>query len=225
MNLPLPLRTDELSGTGRPNFFRPRRRALAVCVAAVVVLGALGGCERFRRADTRPLDEAGMWYRSIEELHGLDVTDAEVAELVKARQAGVSDAACVELVRIARGRKQPLASGDAVASLRRVGVSEATVLELARLDQLSLWAGEAQAMRLAGLSDLLLLAVARRRAAGQPVMSGVSLAQLKNAGFTEAQMLDAVGRGLTDQEIQAVLAARERAAASRGFVRYHRRRR
>jgi hypothetical protein len=166
-----------------------------------------------------------MWFGSVEELRKLDVTDTEVAELAKTRQAGVSDAACIELVRIVRGRKQTFSSGDVVAGLRRVGVSEPTILELARLDQLGLWAGEAQAMRLTGLSDQILLAVARRRAASQPVPTGPALAKLKDAGMGEAEMLELINRGIADEQIQQWLDARRRQAASSGFVRYHRRRR
>lgn len=203
------------------------RTLLRASLAAGLVLIALlaPGCKRLRRADTRALDQAGMWYGAIEELRALDVTDAEVAELAQARQAGVSDAACVELVRIARGRKGPFSGGDAVAGLRQVGVGESTVLELARLDQLGLWAGEAQAMRLAGLSDQVLLAVARRRAAGQAVPSGSSLVQLKDAGMSESEMLDLVQRGTTDQQAQEMIEAHRRITSSTGFVRYHRRRR
>ncbi len=194
---------------------------LAAAIAAIILFG----CKRLHPTDTTPLDKAGMWYRSIEELRGLDVTDAEVAELVKAHDAGLSDGTCVELVRIARQRKQPVALGDAVANLRRVDVSESTLLELARLNQPGLWVGEAQAMRLAGLSDRVLLAVARRRAAGQPVLSGASIAQLKNAQLSEAEILDLIERGITDAQVEAMLAARQRAATGAGFVRYHRRRR
>ena len=204
-----------------------RRRLFAVSLAAALALIALllPGCNRLHRTDTRPLDQAGMWYGSIQELRALGVTDAEVVELAKARQAGVSDAACIELVRIAHGRKQPFADGDAVAGLRQVGISESTTLELARLEQFGLRAGETQAMHLAGLSDQILLGVARRRAAGQPVPSGSSLAQLKDAGMSEAEMLDLIQHGTTDQQAQEMIEAHRRGTASTGFVRYHRRRR
>ncbi len=203
---------------------RPALATLLVLVAALAVLAG-AGCKRVHSTDTRPLDKAGMGFHSIEELRGLAISDAEVAELVKAREAGLSDAACIELVRIARGLQQPFTSGDAIANLRRVDASEATILELARLNQLGPWAGEALAIRLVGLSDQTLLAIARRRAAGQPVLSGPLLAQLKNAGLSEAQILDVIDRGTTDEQAQAILAARQRAAGGSSFVRYRRRRR
>jgi hypothetical protein len=211
----------------RPEAARQRR---GVCVAvlfaglAVVALFATG-CQRLHHTDTRPLDQAGMWFASIEELRKLDVTDAEVAQLTRARQAGMSDASCVELLRIARARKQPFSSGDAAAGLRQVGVSESTVLELARLNQLGLWSGESQAMHLAGLSDRILLAVARRHAAGQDVPSGSALAQLRDAGMTETELLALIDHGTSDQQAQAMLEAHRRAVSRTGFVHYHRRRR
>ena len=220
-------RSEACQDARRTRLAAPRRRILTVCLGVVAALAgmSLPGCKQLHPTDTRPLDKAGMWYASIQELRELDVTDAEIAELAKTRQAGVSDPACIELVRIARMHKQPFASGDAIVSLRRAGVSEATILELARLNQLGPWVGEAQAMRLTGLSDQTLLAVARRRAAAQPVLSGPLIAQLKNAGLSEAEIRELIERGTTDAQAQAMLAAHERAASSSGFVRYHRRRR
>ncbi len=227
MDSPLSCRSDARQDARRTGLAAPRRWTLAAWlgVAAALAAVSLPGCKQLHPLDTRPLDKAGMWYASIQELRELDVTDTEIAELAKAREAGVSDPACIELVRFARGHKQPFASGDAIVGLRRAGVSEATILELARLNQLGPWAGEAQAMRLAGLSEQTLLAVARRRAAGQPVFSGPLIAQLKNAGLSEAEIQELIERGTTDTQAQAMLAAHERAASSSGFVRYHRRRR
>ncbi len=219
MGFSLILRADDRRGA-------PRGRALAALLVLAALAAVAGvGCKRLHPADTAPLGKAGMWFRSIEELRRLAISDAEVAELVKAREAGLSDAGCIELVRLARGHQQPFASGNAVADLRRVDVSEATILELARLDQLGVWAGEAQAIRLAGLSDRTLLAVASRRAAGQPVVTGPLLARLKNAEFSEAEILDLIERGTTDEQAQMILAARQRAAGGSSFVRYHRRHR
>src|SRR5712692_78673 len=195
------------------------RAALPVLVLVAVLALAAPGCKKLHPTDTQPLDQAGMWFRSIEELRGLQITDAEVAELAKARQAGISDSTCVQLVRIARGRGQWFGSGDAVAALRRVEVSEPTILELARMNQFGLWVGEAQAMRLAGLSDKVLLAVARRRAAGQPAPSGASLAQLKNTEMSEADILSLIDSGATDEQARQVAASRARAASAAHFVR------
>ena len=205
---------------------------LGRCLAAKFVLSGLAlalflvpGCKQLKPTDTRPLDQAGMWFNSIEQLKALKITDADVAELVKARQAGLSDAACIELLRLARNRNQPFDTGEVVAGLRRVNLSEDTILELARLNQLGLWAGEAQAMRLAGLSDQVVLAVARRRASGQPALSGPSLVQLKNAGMNEAELLRLLDRGTTDQEAAQMLAAHQRAMTPSGFIRQRGRRR
>jgi hypothetical protein len=203
---------------------RGARAAVLFAGLGVVALFATG-CQRLHHTDTRPLDQAGMWFASIEELRKLGVTDAEVTQLSRARQAGMSDRACVELLRMARGRKQPFSSGDAAAGLLQVGVSESTVLELARLNQLGLWSGESQAMHMAGLSDRILLAAARRHAAGQDVPSGSALAKLRDAGMTETELLALIDGGTSDQQAQAMLEAHRRTVARTGFVRYHRRRR
>ena len=186
---------------------------------AAVLVASLAGCERLKPTDLRPLDKAGMWYQSIEELRKLNPSEDEIAQLVLAREAGLSDAGCLELIRLARSREKPFESGAAVASLLRVRMSEPSVLELARLNQLGLWVGEAQAIRLAGISEEIVMTMARRRAADLPVLSGAALAQLKNVGVSEPEMLALLNRGASDAEAGRIVAARHRAATPSGFVR------
>jgi hypothetical protein len=199
-----------------------RSRLLSGALLLLLLPGA--GCKKIVALDTKPLDQAGMWFESIKQLRDLEITQAEIGQVARAREAGVSDAGCIELVKLARGQHQPFADGEAVASLRRAGVSEPTILELARINQLSSWSGEAMAMRLVGMPDDLLLAVAQRRAAGQPIPSGAALSRLKSTGLTDAQLLELVNRGTTDAQAEEIVAARQRAAAPQGFVRYPRRR-
>ncbi|HLP99797.1 MAG TPA: hypothetical protein VK156_01640 [Candidatus Limnocylindria bacterium] len=196
------------------------RRSSLICVLVVVAL-VLPGCKRLRGPDTQPLDQAGIWYEKVQELKGLEVSESEVAEIVRLKQAGVSDATCVDLVSQARVQKRPFADADAVLDLFKAGVAEPTILQLGQMKQLPGWAGEAVAIRLTGLSDKVLLAVARRRAAGQTVLSGPVIAKLKNVELTEAQILDHVNRGTTDAQAEQIVAAKRRAAGSTGFVRIH----
>jgi len=177
-------------------------------IAVAVLL--LAGCQRIHRTDTRPLEDVGMAYRSIERLRELGITDAEVAELVKVKQAGALEETCVELVRITRERHQLFTTGDAVAGLRRAGMSDETILELARLDQLGLWAGEAQAIRLAGISDGVILELARHRAQDHPALSGASLAELKNVGMSDHALLELARSGVTDDDVSTIVALRRR---------------
>lgn len=185
----------------------------------LALLWALAGCQTAPRVDTSPLDQAGMWFDGVEQLRELQVTNDEVQQLLLARQAGITDQTCVELVRLARRRNEPFTDGQAIAGLVRAGLQEQSVMALARLNQLGLLAGEAQAMRLAGLSDEVVLAVARRRNAGQPVLSSFKAAELRNAGLTDRQILDAVNRGTTDAQADALIAQRTRAAGGHRFVR------
>jgi hypothetical protein len=63
-------------------------------------------------------------------------------------------------------------------------------------------------MRLAGLSDQILLQVTRNRVDGKSVLSGASLAKLKNWGVSETTLLELVRRGVPDSEANAIIAAR-----------------
>jgi hypothetical protein len=182
------------------------------------VLLLLSGCTRARQTDTSPLDQAEMWSNSVGELRVLKVSNAEITELEKVHNAGLSDPSCVDLIKLARSREKPFGDGQSIANLLSAGSSEQTVLELARLDQLGIWAGEAHALRLAGLSDKVIVAIAQRRSQGLPVLSGGKLAELKNAGASDATILDFVQNGTTDERAAQYVAQRERAAGGHGFV-------
>jgi hypothetical protein len=187
---------------------RPPSWHRSFCVAAVVAAALfIGGCQRFHHTDTQPLSKSGFWSDTIQKLRDMNVGDSEVTELIKLRDAGFSDDDCVEFVQLARAQKQMFTSGDKAAGLLHSGLSESTVMELARLNQVEGWAGEAQSIRLAGYSDRVVLAVAHRRADHQPVASAASLVELKNTDVTEQQVLDMISRGLTDEQVGQKLAA------------------
>lgn len=165
-----------------------------------------------------PLDEAGMWFNSVDQLRDLHMTNPEVQQLALARQAGVSDQDCVELVRLARGRGLTFSSGDTVAGLISAGVAENSVLQLDRLNQLDSWGGQAQILRLAGISDEVILDVAHRRAAHQTVLSGAKVSDLQNAGLSQRELLAMIDRGTTDAEADAFIARKKYLAAGHSFV-------
>jgi hypothetical protein len=167
-----------------------------------------------------------MWLDSVPQLKSLNVSNAEIDELSKAHQAGLTDPSSVVLIQLARQRKAPFAAGQAVADLLNAGSSEETVLELARLNQLGPFAGEARAIRLAGLSDKIILAVAQRRSQGLTILSGAKLGELKNTGASEATILEMVQKGDNDAMASRFIAERERTAGGHNFVyqtRAHRR--
>jgi hypothetical protein len=189
------------------------RQCVWLCAASLLLVGSLlliFGCQRLKPVDTTPLDRIGLDYSSIQTIKSLNVSNSEVAQIVKARQAGLSSDGCVALLRLARSRKEDFHYGDDVDALLRAGMAESSVLELARLNVLGLWTGEAQTMRLAGLSDEIIIEAARRHAAGETVLSGASLANFKNAGMSEAALLQLVRRGIPDSEAPTIIALRRR---------------
>ena len=153
-----------------------------------------------------------MGYDAVTELKALKITEPEVAEIAKAREAGLSDQGCVEVAQIYASRKQLFNAGDAIAGLLGAGASEDLILKLARLNQLGIGAGELEAMRLAGLSDDIVLAVAQHHADGQPELSGASLASMKNLGMSAGTLLQLAERGVPDSRAAAIMNMRRRGA-------------
>jgi len=179
-----------------------RRLWCALLLAAAMAAAA---CRRLEYVSMKPLDDVGFSFTSEQQIEQLDPTKEEVAELVKAVKGGLSESACVDLVRIARGQKRHFAEGDLVASLHTARISDPAILELARLRQVEKWSGEAVAIRLTGISDRVIVAVAGHRAAGQPVPGGASLAHLKDAGVSEETMIELLNRGLTDAYADSIV--------------------
>jgi hypothetical protein len=196
---------------------KPRALLLGACV----LLAA--GCKQHILTDYRPLDQAGMWSSGLEQLKKLDTSDAEVTQLVKVKQARLSDDACVALVAAAHERKHPFTSGESTANLAGAGYSESQILDIARVDQLDSISGDAVALRLIGLSDGFVQFVLQRRLQGLPTLDTPQIARLKNTALTEKQILDKIKSGMTNAQADREIAAREhkRDSAGGGFVRVH----
>src|SRR5260370_8815689 len=109
-----------------------------------------------------------MWSSGLEQLKALNSSDFEVAQLVRAKQARLSEDACVALVAAAHERKHSFTSGDSTANLARAGYSEDQILEIACADQLDAISGAAVALRLIGLSDGFVQFILQRRPQSHP---------------------------------------------------------
>jgi hypothetical protein len=181
-------------------------------------LSLSSACRQGPKADAQPPDSSGDWVNSVPELRALNVSNPEIAELTKAHDAGLSVPSCETLIKLARNRQKPFTDGDGIADLLSAGSSEQTVMELAQMNQLGLWAGEARILRLGGLSDKVILAVARRTSQNLPVLSGEKLGELQNSGASEATILDFVEKGYSNQQVSDYIAQRERVAGGHGFV-------
>lgn len=194
---------------------RYQRTLLGVCVFLAV------GCHQHPLTDYRPLDHAGMWSSDIEQLKGLGISDQEVAQVVKLKQAGISDDTCVELVTAAHEHKHVFTSGDSAANLAGAGFVEPQILEIARADQLDTISLDAVTLKLIGLSDSTVQLVLRRHLKGQPVMASAEISGLKNTGLTENQILERIKSGMTDEQAKKEVRARESARnhANTSFVR------
>jgi hypothetical protein len=194
------------------------KRLSLLCLAAALSL-IVASCKHFQPLDTKPLDAAGVGYASIKKLEALKITSEEIPEISKMRSAGFSDESCVSIVEIYHQRGKAFTTGEAVAGLVKAGARENTILELARMDQLGLGAGEFQVMRLAGLSDAIILETAKHEAAGTPSLSGLSLGKLKNSGLRESTLLELEQRGIPDSATDQILAMRKHRATDKEILR------
>ncbi|MGA9885030.1 MAG: hypothetical protein WBQ34_15055 [Candidatus Acidiferrales bacterium] len=178
------------------------------------------GCSQLKPVDTSPLETSGMGYNTIQQLDSLKISAAEVSEMAEARQGGFSDGDCVEILKLYRIQNHPFDAGDAVAGLLQVGMTDGNILDLAKIHQLGLGWGELQAMKLAGMSNAIVMEEARQRANRTPVFSGASLARLKDAGMHDSTLLKLVQMGVPDSQARAIVAYRRRGVSEAEIVRH-----
>ena len=193
----------------------------------LVFLLRTSGCDKHPLTDYRPLDQAGMWSSNAEQLKKLNTSDDEVTQLVKLKQAGITDDGCVTLVTDAHQHEHPFASADSAISLIHAGYGEAVILEIAKTDQLDIISTDAVMLKLVGLSDSAVDMILHRRLKGQRTMSSAEIGRLKNTGLTEKQIIERINSGMTDAQADKEATFREatRNHSGTGFQRVHGRRR
>jgi hypothetical protein len=193
----------------------------------VFVLFRISGCDKHLLTDYRPLDQAGMWSSNVEQLKALNTSDAEVAQLVKVKQAGIGDDGCVTLISEAHLRQHPFVSADSAVNLVHAGYGEPVILEIAKTDQLDIISGDAVMLRLVGLSDSAVESILHRRLQGRRTLGSAEIGRLKNTGLSEKQILERIDQGMTDAQADHEAAFREatRNHAGTGFTHLRGRRR
>ena len=162
-----------------------------------------------------------MFSSNVEQLKSLNTSDAEVVQLVKLKQAGIGDDACVTMVSDAHQRQHLFASADSAVNLVRAGYTESLILEISKSDQLDIISGDAVMLRLVGLSDSAVDTILHRRMKGLRTLSSAEIGRLKNTGLTEKQIMERINEGMTDAQADREAALREatRNHAGTGFKR------
>jgi hypothetical protein len=192
-----------------------------VHLALLVPFLLAGGCHQHPLTDYRPLGEAGMGSAAVEQLKPLNVSDAEIQQVVSLKRANVSDEMCVELVSAAHTHNHLFTSSESVANLLGARYTEADILNFARVDKVDAISGDAVMLRLLGLSDSTIRPVLQRDLQGLPTLSSAAIGRLKNTGLTERQILERINQGMTEEQAvkEATLREAERNHAHTDFVR------
>jgi len=187
----------------------------------------LSGCQKHPQTDYTPLDQSGMWASNLDQLKKLKVTDKEISQLTKLKQAGASDDLCLALLKAAHDHQHEFNSADSAIELSRAGYSDPQILAMAQSDQIDILSGEAVTLKLIGLSNPTVQAIMERRLRGLPTLTSAQIGRLKNTGLSEKQIVELVSEGLSPEQAEAQIAKREAARnhSNTGFVRVQGRRR
>jgi hypothetical protein len=199
----------------------PFRLPLLALLCAVLA----SGCDQHILTDYGSLAKVGMSSASIEQLKQLNTADAETFHLATLKKAGMSDQTCVDLIATAHQRHNTFgtADADAVTGMSGAGFSESEILQLAHAGKLETLSGDAVTLKLIGLSDTTVKSLLQRHLDGQTTLSSGEIARLKNTGLTEAQILERINQGMSDEQAEHEVKSREAARDhyGTGFVRIH----
>jgi hypothetical protein len=174
-----------------------------------VCLLLLVGCEKKPQRDYSALDQSGMYSTTIDQLKASNVTEREVGQLAKLKQAGASDDLCLALFKAAHEHHHDFTSGDSAVDLSKAGYSDAQILEMAQSDQIDVLSGEAVTLKLIGISNPTVQEIIHRRIQGLPTMTSEQIGELKNTGQSEKQILAMIDQGLTGEEADKKIAQLE----------------
>jgi hypothetical protein len=186
----------------------------------------LSGCQRHPQTDYTPLDQSGMWASNLDQLKKLKVSDKEVSQLTKLKQAGASDDLCLALLKAAHDHQHEFSSADPAIELSRAGYADEQILAMSQSDQMDILSGEAVTLKLIGLSNPTLQAIMERRIQGLPTLTSAQIGRLKNTGLSEKQIVELINEGLSPEQAEAQISRREavRNHSNTGFVRVQGRR-
>src|SRR5215475_7739854 len=182
------------------------------CIA-LALLPFFGGCGRHMLTDYRPADQAGIYSGTIEDLKKLNTSDAEVAEIIRLKKANIDEKTIVSLVRIAHEHQHSFVATDTVESLAGANLSDDQILRIAQTDQYETIGNDVVMLHVMGLSAPTVDYLLDRRLKGVRTMSVATIADLKNSGISEKDILYRIQQGMTDAQGEAEAAARQRATA------------
>src|SRR5271156_2366582 len=99
-------------------------RKLLACFALAASIVFATGCHHAPALDAKLLAASGLSYETIVQMKALKITNAEIIEITKAREGGVSEPTCVEIVQIFHQRGEAFTAGDMVANMVGAGMKE-----------------------------------------------------------------------------------------------------
>src|SRR5262249_22482349 len=180
-------------------------------VALTLVL--LGGCGSHMLTDYRPADQAGIYSGTIEDLKKLNTSDTELTEIIRLKKANINEKTIVSLVRIAHEHQHSFVATDTVESLAGANLSDDQILRIAQTDQYATIGNDAVMLHVMGLSAPTVDYLLDRRLKGVRTMSVDTIADLKNSGLSEKEILNRIQQGMTDAQGEAEATARQKAMA------------
>lgn len=199
----------------------PIPAGLFLCALLVV------GCEQAPKVNYVALTQAGFSTSMIDQFKALKITDTEVPEIAKLKTLDLSDATSLALVKESRAHHHAFNSADSAGNLIGAGYSEQDVLNMAHTDQLDAISTEAITLKLIGLSQPTVQLLVSRHLQNLPTLSSAEISRLINTGLSEKQVLERINEGMTDEQAEKEVAAREakRNHANTDFVRTRAKRR
>lgn len=176
-----------------------RVSGIAMAVAALILIGCDSGDPQAKEEMTK----AGVAEDAASELSRMKLTPEEIQSIAEAKKGGLDDASITRIVKSVHGRDLKFDLGFNLQVFMQQGIGPTVLVELAELGALPGWAIDISALKDVGVSDVTILQLARLGfQEKKQLLSGNEYASLKKFGLSDAGLLAFAQKGGTYQQVQ-----------------------
>jgi len=170
---------------------------------AMIAISMLAGCDSGDPEARQQMIQTGLSEKAAAELSRMGVTTEEMQSIAEAKKGGLDDASIVQMVKSVHEHDLKFDLGFSLQILTQQGIGATVLTQLVDMGALPRWGDDISALKAAGVSDVTILEMAKLRfQEHRDLLSGNQYASLKRFGLSDAGLLTFARNGGTYQQIQ-----------------------
>jgi hypothetical protein len=177
----------------------------ALITFAIAIALGVAGCAQENDAVSTKLKQGGFTEKTARELSGKKLTDEEVNNLVSARKSGLDETSLVGMVDDLHENDLPFVIGTDTQILTQAGMSATAITQLVEMGAIPMWADDVRALKEFGVSDVTIVELAKLKfEQKKEILSGGMYGRLKQFQMSDAGVLTFARKGGDAQQLEVV---------------------